>query len=94
MRNSALLLCVTLLLFSAQSFGQREGAQNPTAVIVAPVVSREFADQVEALGTTRANESVVITADRSEKVMDIHFDDGQAVKVVEGRLDTPAPEAL
>ncbi|ANO50483.1 efflux RND transporter periplasmic adaptor subunit [Woeseia oceani] len=80
MRNSALLLFVTLLLSSAQSFGQREGAQNATAVIVAPVVSGEFADQVEALGTTRANESVVITADRSEKVMAIHFDDGQAVK--------------
>lgn len=80
MRIPALYLSITLLLYSVQTFGQNSGAPNPTAVIVAEVVSGEFSDQVEALGTTKANESVVITADRSEKVVAVHFEDGQAVK--------------
>lgn len=73
-------LSVSLLIYSGSAFGQNKGPQGPTAVIVSAVVKGEFADQVEALGTTKANESVVITADRSEKIAAIHFDDGQIVK--------------
>jgi membrane fusion protein (multidrug efflux system) len=53
---------------------------GPTEVIVSPVVRDAFADKIEALGTTKANESVVVTADRSEKIAAIHFEDGQKVK--------------
>lgn len=50
-------------------------------VIVAPVRQlSDFADTVEALGTTRANESVDITANVTETVEKIHFSDGQQVK--------------
>lgn len=50
-------------------------------VIVAPVRQlSDFADTVEALGTTRANESVDITANVTETVEEIHFSDGQQVK--------------
>jgi membrane fusion protein (multidrug efflux system) len=49
-------------------------------VIVAPVERVSFADRVEALGTTRANESVEITTNVTEKIAKIAFDDGQRVK--------------
>ncbi len=77
-----LTLCfsVFLLVCSDQTFGQGERAGKPTAVIVASVVGGALSDQVEALGTTKANESVFITVDRSEKVAAIHFDDGQEVR--------------
>lgn len=58
----------------------QRGPQGPVGVIVAPVVMKSFADPVEALGTTKANETVVITADTSEKISAIHFEDGQSVK--------------
>ncbi|MEZ5814229.1 MAG: efflux RND transporter periplasmic adaptor subunit [Alphaproteobacteria bacterium] len=41
---------------------------------------QNFSDNVEALGTTRANETVVITPDAVEKVTAIYFEDGQTVK--------------
>lgn len=52
----------------------------PQHVIAAPVISKEISDIVEALGTARANESVTITANVSEKVNAINFEDGQQVK--------------
>jgi len=52
----------------------------PQRVIVAPVERVSFADRVEALGTTRANESVEITTNVTEKIAKIAFDDGQRVK--------------
>lgn len=59
-------------------------AAKPTSatqqVIVAPVVMKEMADRVEALGTARANESVSISSNVTEKVKAILFDDGQQVK--------------
>lgn len=52
---------------------------GPPAVIVAEARSETLADRVEALGTTRGSESVEITSDITEKVVEIRFDDGQAV---------------
>jgi membrane fusion protein (multidrug efflux system) len=49
-------------------------------VIAAEVRTEPFADRVEALGTLRANESVSLTANVTETVSVIHFDDGQQVK--------------
>jgi membrane fusion protein (multidrug efflux system) len=74
------LLIFAVVSFSSASFAQRSGPKGPTGVIISPVVKGDFSDQVEALGTTKANESVVITADRSEKIATIHFEDGQEVK--------------
>ena len=53
---------------------------KPAAVIAAEVRLAPFVDRVEALGTLRANESVEITANVTETVMAIHFDDGQRVE--------------
>ncbi len=41
---------------------------------------KQISDRVEALGTARATESVNITASITEKVTQIHFEDGQQVK--------------
>jgi membrane fusion protein (multidrug efflux system) len=48
-------------------------------VIVAEAKSEPWADRTEALGTLRANESVVVTANVTETISAIHFDDGQRV---------------
>jgi membrane fusion protein (multidrug efflux system) len=52
----------------------------PVPVIVSEVRIERFVDRVEALGTLKANESVSVTANVSETVSAIHFDDGQRVE--------------
>ncbi len=75
------LFPVVLIVFlvSSGAYAQK-GPKGPTAVITARTAVQTFADQVEALGTTKANETVVITPDTSEKVSEIHFEDGQSVQ--------------
>lgn len=67
-----LLLAVPAILVAAPP--------KPVAVIAAEVRLAPFVDRVEALGTLRANESVEITANVTETVTAIHFDDGQRVE--------------
>ena len=55
-------------------------AAPPTPVIVAEVKSVPFEDRIEALGTLRANESVLLTASVTETVTALHFDDGDRVE--------------
>ena len=65
-----------MLLVAVPSYGN-----SALPVIVAPVRQVvEFADTIEALGTTRANESVELTTNVTETVSAINFDDGQQVK--------------
>lgn len=74
------LFVAGMMLMPTVSYAQRGGPSGPTAVITSPVVSKTFGDTVEALGTTRANEMVIITADTAEKVTKIYFEEGQEVK--------------
>ncbi|MDF1643198.1 MAG: efflux RND transporter periplasmic adaptor subunit [Pseudomonadales bacterium] len=68
---------VPMLLVATLSYGD----SRALPVIVAPVQQVvEFADTIEALGTTRANESVALTTNVTETVSTINFDDGQQVK--------------
>ncbi|WP_150306294.1 efflux RND transporter periplasmic adaptor subunit [Pseudomonas saliphila] len=53
--------------------------QEPLAVVVAEVRVWEMANQIEALGTLRASETADITANLTETVSAIHFEDGQRV---------------
>jgi membrane fusion protein (multidrug efflux system) len=71
-----LTLCAALPSWAAQN----PAAAPPAPVIAAEVRTEPFADRVEALGTLRANESVSLTANVTETVSVIHFDDGQQVK--------------
>jgi len=79
-------LLIPVLILIAGNFSNCAAAataDKPKHVIVAPVVLKEISDRVEALGTARANESVNITANVSEKIKEIHFEDGQPIKAGE-----------
>lgn len=69
------LLCICALASSSAAF-----AQQPTAVIVQRVEYRLISDPLEALGTLRARETVQITANVSDTVSEVHFDDGDRVR--------------
>ena len=55
-------------------------AASDPSVIVETVSHTPFADRVEALGTLKANDSVSVTANVTERVAVIHFGDGQRVE--------------
>ena len=78
------LLTVSLVAGAAAAANAADPAKSkPKHVIVAPVVLKEISDRVEALGTARANESVHITTNVTEKIKEIHFEDGQQVEAGE-----------
>lgn len=81
MKKLTLVALAAIVLLPPAVWAQgRPQAQQAPQVIVASVTQREFSDTVEALGTTRANETVRITANVTEIVTEIHFEDGQHVK--------------
>jgi membrane fusion protein (multidrug efflux system) len=57
-----------------------DGATRVTPVVVATPKLEEFVDRIEALGTARAYESVIITAQVTEMVTAVGFEDGQVVE--------------
>ena len=81
MRLPILTAAFSAVLFAGAGLSGAGAQERPVQnVIVAPAVIDRFVDQVEALGTTFANESVTITANVSDKVVEILFDDGQLVE--------------
>jgi membrane fusion protein (multidrug efflux system) len=89
---------------SAPTAGGPNGkaAARAVAVVIAHPARKEFAHEVEALGTLRANESVDITAKVADRVAAIHFNEGQQVRKgdvlieldnTEARADLAAAEA-
>ncbi len=87
---SAVLLCA--LACSGENPAQgsaipvdaKVGAAGPgiptTSVVVTTLLREEFVDRIEALGTAHANESVLITAQVTEMVTAVGFEDGQVVE--------------
>lgn len=73
----AALLPTALLPPSALAAGAE--MSPPTAVIVEQAGKQRIADSLEALGTLHANETVRITANVSDTISRVNFDDGQAV---------------
>lgn len=55
------------------------GGGAPTNVVVYDVTKIHFVDEVEALGTLKANESVDLTSTVTEMITAINFEDGQFV---------------
>ena len=55
-------------------------APSAVNVVVRPVQMESIADPLEALGTLKANESVVLTANVAETISAIRFESGQRVK--------------
>lgn len=62
------------------SGGGNGGGMPPTAVIATTVADHDFVDRIEAIGTAYALESVVISANVTERVKTLHFDDGVLVR--------------
>ena len=56
------------------------GAVGPASVLVATVRSQPFAQDMEAIGTARANEALDVTAKVSNRIAAIRFREGQQVK--------------
>jgi len=77
MKQSYTRLLVLLYLILSTQLVQ---AGTATKVIVSQVENQTFKDQVEALGTLRANESVELMSTVTEHVKAIHFDDAQRMK--------------
>lgn len=58
----------------------RQRGATTTPVVVSTVAVQQFADRIEALGTARAFESVVITAEVTGRIVKINFADGARVE--------------
>jgi len=56
------------------------GQGGPVQVIAYVVDKGELTDRIEALGTLRANESLILSAQVTEKVTRVNFEDGQHVE--------------
>ncbi len=72
------LVVATLLAVN----GNTALAQRPsgTAVTVWEIREGDFVDQISALGSLRAWESVVVTSTVAERVESVHFEDGDRVE--------------
>jgi membrane fusion protein (multidrug efflux system) len=77
-----LSILVALIAYLQWPEAKKEKSQykRVVAVKMTPVLLAEFIESVEAVGTARANEQVVITSKYSDLVDEIFFDDGQQVK--------------
>jgi membrane fusion protein, multidrug efflux system len=60
--------------------GPPGGARAPTLVVAEYATMRAIRDEVEAVGTTTANESVTITAKVTDTVSRVRFEDGDSVQ--------------
>jgi membrane fusion protein (multidrug efflux system) len=70
-----------LIWFKESSRQEQQAMQRPpVAVVVTEVKQDRFYDQVQALGTARAFESLAITANVTDTVVATFFKDGQQVK--------------
>ena len=69
------------MLVALPAIAQAPGGQKPpVSVIVSTVERKSFFDEVEALGTLKANESVDVTSTVTERVTDVFFEDNQSDK--------------
>lgn len=66
---------------------------RPTPVVARPVIVDEFVDSIEAVGTAKSNESVIVTAKVTETVSLVNFYDGQSVEVGEILVELADEEA-
>ena len=83
------LLWVLLPLLISCSDDAVEPADAPSAipVVTQRIASAPWRDSINALGTTRANESVTVTAKVSETVRRVAFDSGDVVEAGDVLVD-------
>jgi len=78
--TSGLLALLSLAGCGSDAAPQSSGSERVTPVVITGPRTARFADRIEALGTARANESVVITARVMETIQRVNFEDGQNVE--------------
>lgn len=77
---SLLLIMVTYVYWPAdEQQVQQRGGGKPTLVKSKQAEMILFKDEISALGTAQANESVTLTAQSTDRVKSIQFEDGQTV---------------
>lgn len=59
---------------------EQQSRRSVTPVVIHQVSVTEFPVVVEALGTARANEAVIITAQKNAVIRSVHFEDGDLVE--------------
>ena len=71
------------------------GERAPTKVLAERVELARFASGIEALGTSRSNESLDVSANLTEKIIALNFEDGAEVEAGDllARLDDTAERA-
>lgn len=82
-------LCVLVCASSAYA---QAPANTPVEVIVQPASLKSLTTSIEALGTLRANESIMLTSNVTKKVTRINFEDGQRVKKDDVLVETTSRE--
>ena len=81
----ALVIAAGVLLFTGDDpsgpvQAPRRGGAGPVTVLAEPVQRQSIAESVEALGTARARESVTLTANLTDTVRRVNFQDGDFVE--------------
>lgn len=80
-RGAVVVLVMSVLASCSHDDGAAKGRGNaPVAVVSTVVASVPWRDSIEALGTARANESVVVAAKVNETVQRVNFDSGDYVE--------------
>jgi len=86
-RMSFALLATALALSGCGSEQAAQGGPPAATVTATEVASKPWSDTLEALGTARANESVMITAKVTETVVKVNFQDGDLVEAGDVLVD-------
>ena len=85
LKFSPLILAILLLaglltwIYLPQEAQQSVRKSTELPVVVVEVTEKPFALVVEALGTATANEAIVVTAQETDKIEKLFFDDGEIV---------------
>lgn len=87
--STSVSILLGLICLAALFSGCEKGPDNPSTgpasapaakVKTTPVTTRLFSDQVEALGTVRAQEAIDLSANVTDRVAEVAFEDGDQVK--------------
>ena len=82
------LLIALVLALAACGDAAPDRPQAPAATVTTTAVeTKPWSDAIEALGTARANESVLVTAKVTETVVRVNFEDGDLVEAGDVLVD-------
>lgn len=75
------MLLLGLLAACGDGEGEGKGRDRPPPVVkVEPATTMRFVERIEAVGTAHANEQVTLSANVSERITRLNFDDGAFVR--------------